>query len=78
MTNVSSAGMADGNVGKGSTQSTRTSLDIHGSESKPETGSSKSADLRLSAVKDDGNEVSDRAPLLLDQFILPNAIILPL
>lgn len=62
VTNVSSAGMADGNVGKGSTQSTRTSLDIHGSESKPESGSSKSADLRLSAVKDDGNEVSDRAP----------------
>ena len=62
VTNVSSAGTADGSVGKGSTQSTRTSLDIHGSESKPESGSSKSADLRLSAVKDDGNEVSDRAP----------------
>lgn len=54
--------MADGNSGKGTSQISRASLEIHGSESKPETGSSKSADLRLSVVKDDGHEVSDRAP----------------
>ena len=54
--------MADGNTGKGSSQMTRASLDFHGSETKPDTSSSKSADLRLSAVKDDGNEASDRAP----------------
>ncbi|KAG6707895.1 hypothetical protein I3842_06G055000 [Carya illinoinensis] len=44
---------------KGLTPSARTSSDIHGNESKTESGASKSSEMRASAVKDDGAEASD-------------------
>jgi THO complex subunit 2 len=62
-TNASSAVTANGNTvsasAKGSTPSARAPSDVHGNESKAESGASKSSDMRVSSVKEDGAEVSD-------------------
>ncbi|KAM3705521.1 hypothetical protein ACB094_03G087500 [Castanea mollissima] len=65
-TNASSAVTANGNTVspsvKGSTPSARAPSDSHGNELKAETGASKSSDMRVSSVKEDGAEVSDVRP----------------
>ena len=65
-TNASSAVTANGNTVsasvKGSTPSARAPSDSHGNELKAESGASKSSDMRVSSVKEDGAEVSDVRP----------------
>lgn len=62
-TNASSAFSANSNTVlaslKASTPPARISSDIQGNESKTDSGASKSSEVRVSALKDDGAEVSD-------------------
>lgn len=57
-TNASTTLTTNGNA-KGSTPSTRSSIDVHGLEARTESGAAKSSDGRSSHVKDDGNDNYD-------------------